>query len=208
MRLHSTRSTLLAAALLLGACGGLRDADRAASAPQMRLFLDEHHLDPSGVDPEGVAAAHQKDLAIEAAHGVDYQRYWVGKDSGMIYCLVRAPSAQAAADVHREAHGLVADEIREVQPGILPAAPSGRRLFMDTHEMGPGLKAADVAEAHKKDLAVEGAHGVRFLEYWVDEAGGRIHCLVEAPEASAVVESHRAAHGLVPVAVQEVVAGR
>jgi hypothetical protein len=69
------------------------------------------------------------------------------------------------------------------------------------------LRAEDVGEAHKRDLAVQGAHGVRFLEYWVDETGGRIHCLVEAPDAEAVVATHREAHGLVPAAVQEVVAG-
>jgi hypothetical protein len=64
-----------------------------------------------------------------------------------------------------------------------------------------------VAAAHKKDLAVQGSRGVRFLEYWVDEAGGRIHCLVEAPDAEAVIETHREAHGLLPVAVKEVEAG-
>jgi len=199
---RSTQFLALAAALALGACG-----TSGNSAAPARLYLDEHHVDPAGLTLDGVAEAHQKDLAVEGALGVDYQRYWVDKRSGTIYCLVRAPSADAAADVHRSAHGLLADEIREVVPGILPAAPSGRRLFMDTHEVGPGLRAEDVAEAHKKDLAVQGAHGVRFLEYWVDEAGGRIHCLVEAPEADAVVETHREAHGLLPVAVKEVEAG-
>jgi len=199
---RSTHTVSLAAALVLGACG-----TSGNSAAPAKLFLDEHHVDPAGLTLDGVAAAHQKDLAVEGALGVDYQRYWVDKQSGTIYCLVRAPSAQAAADVHRSAHGLLADEIREVTPGILPAAPSGRRLFMDTHEVGPGLRAADVAEAHKKDLAVQGKHGVHFLEYWVDEAGGRIHCLVEAPDAAAVVETHREAHGLLPVAVKEVEAG-
>ena len=193
-----TTALALAAAFALGACG--------STAPS-KLYLDEHHVDPAGLTLDGVAEAHQKDLAAEGALGVDYQRYWVDKQTGTIYCLVRAPSAQAAEDVHRSAHGLLADDIREVKPGILPAAPSGRRLFMDTHEVGPGLRAEDVAEAHKKDLAVQGAHGVRFLEYWVDESGGRIHCLVEAPDAGAVVETHREAHGLLPVAVKEVEAG-
>ena len=199
---RSTHAWTLGFALALGACG-----TSGKSAQQTKLFLDEHHVDPAGLSLDGVAAAHQKDLAAEGALGVDYQRYWVDTKSGTIFCLVRAPSAQAAADVHRTAHGLMADEIREVQPGILPAAPSGKRLFMDTHEVGPGLRAADVAEAHKKDLAVQAAHGVRFLEYWVDEAGGRIHCLVEAPDAEAAASVHREAHGLLADSIFPVAEG-
>ncbi|MFO1009245.1 MAG: DUF4242 domain-containing protein [Planctomycetota bacterium] len=198
----------LAVLLALAACSGPRGGETRTAPPGTRLYFDEHHLDPKDVTLHGVAEAHAKDLAVEGAHGVDYERYWVDAKTGTIYCLVRAPSARAAEDVHRLAHGLVADDIREVEPGILPArASGGKRLFLDTHEVGPGVRAADVAEAHKKDLAVQGAHGVRFLEYWVDEKGGRIHCLVEAPDESAVVETHRAAHGLLPEAVHEVVAG-
>lgn len=192
----------LVACLASVACGG-----PGAARAETRLFLDEHHLDP-GTRAADVAAAHQKDLAVQAAHGVSYERYWVDEAAGTVFCLVRAPSAQAAEDVHREAHGLVAERIDEVQPGILPAPASGRRLFLDTHEVGPGLHAADVAEAHRQDLAVQAGHDVRFLDYWVDEADGRIHCLAEAPDAAAVVATHREAHGLLPDAVQEVVAGR
>ena len=48
------------------------------------------------------------------AHGVDYLRYWVDEEAGKIFCLVEAPDAEAAHTVHREAHGLVADEIYSV----------------------------------------------------------------------------------------------
>jgi hypothetical protein len=172
-----------------------------------RLLLDVHHLDKS-VKVEDVAKAHQKDLAVEGSHGVDYQRYWVDESSGTIYCLVEAPSAEAASTVHREAHGLVADEVCEVVPGILPARASGRApLFMDTHHVAPGVSAKEVAEAHRKDLAVQAAHGVRFLNYWVDERAGTIHCLAEAPNADAIKETHREAHGLVPQSVLPVVEG-
>jgi hypothetical protein len=71
--------------------------------------------------------------------------------------------------------------------------------FIDVHEFGPGkVSAADVAEAHQKDLAVEGEFGVRFLNYWVDELNGKVLCLSEAPSADAVRETHRKAHGLLP----------
>jgi hypothetical protein len=121
-------------------------------------------------------------------------------------------TVEGVAEVHERdlavQDGLVADEIHEVQEGILPAHPTGGRLFMDTHEAGTDVAAADVAAAHREDLAVQERHGVRFLEYWVDESTGRIHCLVEAPDAESVTETHREAHGLLPEEVKEVVAGR
>ena len=39
-----------------------------------------------------------------------YLRYWVNEDKGTVFCLVEAPSEDAANAVHQEAHGLVADE--------------------------------------------------------------------------------------------------
>jgi len=79
----------------------------------MGLFMDVHNIE-GGVSAADVAAAHEKDLQTEGAHGVHYQRYWVDEQAGKIFCLVEAPSAEAANTVHREAHGLVADEIHPV----------------------------------------------------------------------------------------------
>lgn len=79
----------------------------------MPLFMDIHHMD-GGVTVEDVAGAHAADLATQGAHGVEYEKYWVDEKAGRIFCLVEAPDAAAAATVHREAHGLVADEIFEV----------------------------------------------------------------------------------------------
>jgi hypothetical protein len=82
----------------------------------MPLFMDVHHLG-SGVTLEDVAKAHQADLAVQGDHDVNYLRYWVDEAKGQIFCLVEAPDAEAANTVHREAHGLVADEIHQVQEG-------------------------------------------------------------------------------------------
>ena len=82
----------------------------------MPLFMDEHNS-VEGLTAEAVAGAHQKDLETQARHGVKYLRYWYNEDAGKVYCLVEAPSKEAAAAVHREAHGLVADEIIEVREG-------------------------------------------------------------------------------------------
>jgi hypothetical protein len=79
----------------------------------MPLFMDVHNID-GGVSASEVANAHRADLATQDAHGVKYLRYWVDQDAGKIFCLADAPDADAANAVHREAHGLVADEIYAV----------------------------------------------------------------------------------------------
>jgi hypothetical protein len=70
-------------------------------------------------------------------------------------------------------------------------------LFMDVHTIEGGVSAADVAQAHLKDLQTQGRYGVSYLRYWVDEAAGRIFCLVEAETAEDASTVHREAHGLV-----------
>lgn len=79
----------------------------------MALFMDTHNME-GGVSAADVAAAHQADLATQGNYGVDYLRYWVDEEAGKIFCLVEAPDAETAHAVHREAHGLVADEIYSV----------------------------------------------------------------------------------------------
>jgi uncharacterized protein DUF4242 len=80
------------------------------------LFMDVHSFD-EGVAVEDVVRAHLADLVTQAKHDVRYLRYWVDEISGRVFCLVEAPSADAAMTVHREAHGLVAQEIFQVQEG-------------------------------------------------------------------------------------------
>lgn len=79
----------------------------------MPLFMDVHTIE-GGVSADDVAGAHQKDLETQGGYGVKYLRYWVDESAGKIFCLVEADSAEDANAVHREAHGLVADEIYPV----------------------------------------------------------------------------------------------
>lgn len=82
----------------------------------MALYMDVHTM--SGpITLEDVAGAHAADLAVQGNHGVDYQRYWVNESEGKIFCLVEAPSPEAAEQVHKEAHGLTADAIFLVHEG-------------------------------------------------------------------------------------------
>jgi hypothetical protein len=82
----------------------------------MPLYMDIHTI-TGGVSADDVAKAHIADLQTQGKHEVRYLRYWVDEPKGKVFCLVEAPSAAAAESVHREAHGLVADEIYQVQEG-------------------------------------------------------------------------------------------
>jgi hypothetical protein len=82
----------------------------------MPLFMDVHTIE-GGVAFDDVAKAHVADLQKQAEYDVKYVRYWVDAGGGKVFCLVEAPTAEAAHTVHREAHGLVADEIYQVQEG-------------------------------------------------------------------------------------------
>ena len=81
----------------------------------MPRYMDVHNL--PGATAAAVAEAHMKDLEEQGKYGVKYLRYWVNEAEGKVFCLVDAPDAEAAHTVHRQAHGLVADEIYEVSEG-------------------------------------------------------------------------------------------
>jgi hypothetical protein len=82
----------------------------------MPLYMDVHTIS-DGVSVDDVAKAHMADLQTQGKYDVSYLRYWVNEPDGKVFCLVEAPSADAASTVHREAHGLVADEVFEVKEG-------------------------------------------------------------------------------------------
>jgi class 3 adenylate cyclase len=83
----------------------------------MPLYMDIHNL-PEGTTAEDVAKAHAKDVETQRKYGVEYRKYWVNETGSKVFCLADAPSAEAAACVHREAHGLVAEKIIEVEPDV------------------------------------------------------------------------------------------
>jgi class 3 adenylate cyclase len=82
----------------------------------MPLYMDIHEI--HGATPEDVAKAHAADMEVQQKYGVNYLKYWVNESEGKIFCLVDAPNAEAASCVHREAHGLVAEKIIQVQPEL------------------------------------------------------------------------------------------
>ena len=83
----------------------------------MPLYMDIHCCD--GVHADDVALAHLKDVEVQGQHGVDYKKYWFNPDAGKLFCLVEAPSAEAAQRVHLEAHGLAAEKFIEIDPDLV-----------------------------------------------------------------------------------------
>jgi class 3 adenylate cyclase len=86
----------------------------------MPLYMDVHR-NLGRVTADDVAQAHLKDTEIEKDYGVHYHKYWFNEASGAIFCLVEGPDAATCELVHREAHGLVADDLIEVQPTLVEA---------------------------------------------------------------------------------------
>ena len=82
----------------------------------MPLYLDIH--DVSGASFEDLKKAHLADLTVQNRLGVDYRKYWFNEKCGKAFCLVEAPNAAAAEACHREAHGLVAERIIELDPEL------------------------------------------------------------------------------------------
>ena len=97
--------------------------DRVCPSDRYLFGRSAEHRSPDGIcaevlrDHHDVAGAHELDLKIQKQHGVDYKAYWVSEAEGKIFCLVEAPNAEAAAIVHRDSHGLVADKLIEVVEG-------------------------------------------------------------------------------------------
>jgi hypothetical protein len=81
----------------------------------MPLYMDEHDI--PGVKAEDVVGAHAADVKVQGKYGVDYKQYWVDEKAGKVFCLVDAPDKEAANQTHREAHGLVAHTLYEVEQG-------------------------------------------------------------------------------------------
>ena len=107
----------------------------------MPHYMDIHEL--PGITPEQLAQAHAVDLQTQKKYGVKYEKYWVNHQCGKVFCLIEAPDAAAAAQVHREAHGFVADKIVEVQPEVVEAFLGGG----ETHPSGAVLLPGQRAEA-------------------------------------------------------------
>lgn len=83
----------------------------------MPLYMDIHTVD--GATAEDVAKAHMADTDVQGRYNVEYLKYWFNEGCGKLFCLVEAPSAEAARCVHEEAHGMTAERLIEVDPDLV-----------------------------------------------------------------------------------------
>jgi len=205
----SLSTFMLATSLSLQVCAQKKKIDTSAHNPHVKnLYIDVHQLTPGTVKFEDVAGAHAKDLAVEKKYGVQFINYWVDEEQGLVYCLSSAGDTSSIRKTHAEAHGLIPAFTFEVTDGSAAALTGNKKLFLDIHKLGArNVTAAAVADAHKKDLAVQGKYGVNFINYWVDEKAGVVMCLSEAGNPDAVINTHKEAHGLVPVEILKVKQG-
>lgn len=207
--MKNTISILLCIAVLSTACNNAtKDSKAEANGQPKKLFLDVHNLSPGKVTFEGVAGAHQKDLATQGKYGVSFLKYWVDEAKGKVYCLAEAADSASVYLSHKEAHGLVPDLVQPVTDGAEASIKDMKTLYFDVHHLGAGkVTAQAVADAHNKDLAVQDKYHVSFVNYWVDEKSGVVVCLSEAPDSLAIVNAHKEAHGLLPDEVHKVQQG-
>jgi len=110
----------------------------------MPLYMDIHIV--PGATPDALEEAHNADLAVQDKHCVLCLKYWLNEEAGKVFCLFDAPNPEAAATVHREAHGLMAEKIievdRDMADGLLgPGAVNGAGAVLlagqkDKHDSG------------------------------------------------------------------------
>ncbi len=81
------------------------------------LFFDVHYLGAGKVTAAAVADAHVKDLAVQKKYGVNFINYWVDEKLGVVMCLAESPDSQSMINTHKEAHGLIPDEVHKVKEG-------------------------------------------------------------------------------------------
>ncbi len=81
------------------------------------LFFDVHYLGAGKVTAADVAKAHEKDLAVQGKYNVNFVDYWVDEKLGVVMCLAESPDSAAMVNAHKEAHGLIPDEVHSVKEG-------------------------------------------------------------------------------------------
>jgi class 3 adenylate cyclase len=81
--------------------------------------MDRHYVE--GATKSAVAQAHNKDLAIQEKYPVKFLTYWFDEPRCTAFCLIVSPDKETLQNAHNEAHGLVPNEIIEVDPNVVEA---------------------------------------------------------------------------------------
>lgn len=111
----------------------------------MPVYMDVHEVGPD-VTAADIAKAHARDVEVQDKYGVHYEKYYFNEKAGKIFCLCHAPNAEAAEQVHKEAHGLVADQLIQIDPTMAD-------LMMGAGEIN-SAGAAVLPEVDKRDPGI------------------------------------------------------
>jgi class 3 adenylate cyclase len=174
------------------------------------MYIDRH--DAPGVSPEELADAHARDIAIQEKHGVRYHTYWFDPENGSVFCLAEGPSREAVEDVHRDAHGLTASVVLELDPaaplnaffGSMPAHPVGTaysapamRAIVFTDICGSVAQTHELGDEGHMQLLVEhdevvrrelGVHDGREVKHTGDGIMAAFSSVVAAVRFAAAVQ--------------------
>src|SRR6266513_3709941 len=135
----------------------------------MPSYMDIHEI-PGGVSAEDVAKAHAQDVEVQSKYGVSYHKYWVNEKEGKIFCLCHAPNAEAASQVHREAHGLVAEKIIQVEPDVADLFMGGSEVNTAGAVMLPGGSANERDPGIRTILFTDIVDSTSMTQHMGDEA--------------------------------------
>ena len=108
----------------------------------MPTYMDIHEI-PGGVSAEDVAKAHARDMEVQDKYGVHYHKYWVNEKAGKVFCLCHAPNAEAAVEVHRQAHGLMPERLIQVEPDVADLFMGGSEVNSAGAAILPGAAKDD-----------------------------------------------------------------
>ena len=95
----------------------LNSATASTLKKQKNFFLDVHYLGAGNITAKAAAEAHKKDLAVQEKHGVVFVDYWVDEKEGTVRCLAQATDSASVAQTHKEAHGLIPNQVIKVELG-------------------------------------------------------------------------------------------
>jgi len=80
----------------------------------MPIYMDRHYIE--GASKKAIEGAHKQDLDIQEEFGVSIMTYWFDEARSTAFCLADAPSEEALRELHQQSHGMVPNEITEVDP--------------------------------------------------------------------------------------------
>jgi len=154
----------------------------------MPLYLDIHNI--PGASFDDLRKAHEADLDVQKKHGVDYRKYWFNEKCGKAFCLIEAPSAEAAEAVHREAHGLTAEKIIEIDPEIAESFLGGGEIDSAGAALVPGTRTGEHDNAVRSVMFTDIVGSTELAQRMGDDAAFELVTLHDAIVRQAVADQN------------------